>query len=63
MVDGWKRVWVCADLDLGMVVYLRRSQPRLTVLDNLGLGLGFCPADLGLGWWSSGIKPDLDRNV
>jgi hypothetical protein len=48
-ISAW---WsVCADLE-----------PGLAVLDDLGLGLGFCAADLGLGWWSSGMKPDLDRN-
>jgi hypothetical protein len=24
----------------------------VAVLDDLGLGLGFCAANLGLGWWS-----------
>ena len=56
MVDGWKRAWVCADLDLGVVAWW------LTV----GNRLGFTPisisaqwsvcADLGLGWWSRGLN-------
>uniref|UniRef100_A0A2N9H1Q3 Uncharacterized protein n=1 Tax=Fagus sylvatica TaxID=28930 RepID=A0A2N9H1Q3_FAGSY len=31
-----------------------RSRPGLPVCANLDLGLGFCTADLGLGWWSYG---------
>jgi hypothetical protein len=37
-------------LDLGLG--LRWSQPGVAVLDDLGLGLGFCAANLSLGWWS-----------
>ena len=29
-----------------------RSRPGVAVLDDLDLGLGFCAADLSLGWWS-----------
>ncbi len=39
-------------MGLGLGLGLHRSQPGVAVLDNLGLGLSFCAADLGLGWWS-----------
>ena len=39
-------------MGLGLGLGLRRSRPGVAVLDDLGLGLGFCTTDLSLGWWS-----------
>uniref|UniRef100_A0A2N9J595 Transmembrane protein n=1 Tax=Fagus sylvatica TaxID=28930 RepID=A0A2N9J595_FAGSY len=47
VVDGWKRAWVCANLDLGVVVWW------LTV----GNGLGFASISI-LAWWS--VCAELD---
>ena len=46
--SAWRGVGVGLSLGLG----LHRSQPGVAVLDDLGLGLSFCAAGLGLGWWS-----------
>jgi hypothetical protein len=49
VVDGWKRAWICANLDLGVVAWW------LTVGNELGF------ADLGLGLsiraWVSRSRP------
>ena len=50
--SGGASAWVLAWRSYGVGLGLHRSWPGVAVLDDLGLSLGFCTADLSLGWWS-----------